>query len=173
MLPFQPRVVRTVIGTCFAAILAGTFLEAAAPPEAVRTLPQLQALVDTLRARLNIEQTVIAITVSRNALMASVRPPEHEQGPFQLIFDTDFLDSLTPAEIEAAVAHELGHVWIFTHFPFLQTEQLANDIAMRVVDRERLVSVYDKVWRRDGATHPDPTRYLSPDTGTGRSPATR
>ena len=36
---------------------------------------------------------------------------------------------------ESTFIHELGHVWIFTHHPYLQTEQLANRIAMRLVSR--------------------------------------
>jgi len=51
------------------------------------------------------------------------------------------------------VAHELGHVWIFTHHPYLHTEELANSIALRLVDRAALDAVYDKVWtatRRPG-----------------------
>ena len=48
------------------------------------------------------------------------------------------------------MAHELGHVWIYTHHPFLQTEELANEIAMRVVSRELLESLYQKVWERTG-----------------------
>jgi hypothetical protein len=42
-------------------------------------------------------------------------------------------------------------VWIFTHHPFLQTEAGANDIALRLVSRDALTGVYDKVWRRAGA----------------------
>ncbi len=42
------------------------------------------------------------------------------------------------------VAHELGHVYIFTHHPFLQTEQMANAIAGRVVDAELMERVYPK-----------------------------
>ena len=61
-----------------------------------------------------------------------------------------FLDALNDEELEAAVAHELGHVWIFTHHPFLQTEELANKIAMRAVTRETLQRVYAKVWERGG-----------------------
>ena len=45
--------------------------------------------------------------------------------------DAAFLDTLTDDEVEAEVAHELGHVWIFTHHAYLQTEGLANQIAMR------------------------------------------
>jgi hypothetical protein len=41
-------------------------------------------------------------------------------------------------------------VWIFTHHPFLQTEELANQIAMQVVPRDTLAAVYDKVWKRVG-----------------------
>jgi hypothetical protein len=49
------------------------------------------------------------------------------------------------------VAHELGHVWIFTHHPYLQTERLADTVAMRVVSRKSLDRVYAKVWERGGA----------------------
>ena len=48
------------------------------------------------------------------------------------------------------MAHELGHVWVFTHHPYLQTEKLANKIAMRVVTRDSLVSVYQKLWEHGG-----------------------
>ena len=106
---------------------------------------------------------VIVTTVPRNSLMLSVAPPAVEGGAFRLDVDAEFLASLSTGELEAAIAHELGHVWIFTHHPFLQTEQLANDIAMRVVDREMLSRVYDKVWRREGLAGPDMSRYLSPD----------
>jgi predicted Zn-dependent protease len=67
-----------------------------------------------------------------------------------LSVEASFLDTLTDSELEAAVAHELGHVWIFTHHPFLQTEELANKIAMRAVTRETLQRVYAKVWERSG-----------------------
>ena len=60
------------------------------------------------------------------------------------------LELLTREELEAAIAHELGHVWVFTHHPYLQTELLANQVAMRVVGREALIRVYEKVWARDG-----------------------
>jgi len=58
--------------------------------------------------------------------------------------------ALTDDDIKAVVAHELGHVWIFTHHPYLQTEQLANEIAMRLVTRESLEPVYAKVQKRIG-----------------------
>jgi predicted Zn-dependent protease len=64
--------------------------------------------------------------------------------------DAAFLETLTDAELEAAVAHELGHVWVFTHHPYLQTEALANQIAMRVVSRQNLQRVYEKMWDQNG-----------------------
>jgi predicted Zn-dependent protease len=57
------------------------------------------------------------------------------------------LELLSADEIEAALAHELGHVWIFTHHPYLQTELLANQVAMRAVSRDALARVYQKVWQ--------------------------
>jgi len=57
---------------------------------------------------------------------------------------------LSASEAEAAIAHELGHVWIYTHEPYVQTERLANDVAMRVISRSVFVPVYEKVWQRTG-----------------------
>jgi predicted Zn-dependent protease len=48
-------------------------------------------------------------------------------------------------ELEAAIAHELGHAWVFTHHAYLQTEELANQIAMRMVTRAGPERVYGKV----------------------------
>ena len=69
---------------------------------------------------------------------------------FTATFEAGFLDSLNDDELGAVIAHELGHVWIFTHHPYLQTEELANEIALRVVSRESLDEVYEKVWKRTG-----------------------
>ena len=69
---------------------------------------------------------------------------------FILSLDQNFLDTLGDSELTAAIAHELGHVWIFTHHPYLQTELLANQIAMKVVTRESLEKVYDRVWKDKG-----------------------
>jgi c-di-GMP-binding flagellar brake protein YcgR len=92
---------------------------------------QLQRIVDDLKARLGIPYQVTVAIVDRNPLMASVAPVSG--GGFALSFEAGFAEHLTEDELTAVIAHELGHVWIFTHFPFLQTEQLANEIAMRVV----------------------------------------
>ena len=103
----------------------------------------------------------------------SVEPvPDSSPRAFALNVEDDFVATLTDAELAAAIAHELGHVWIFTHHPFLQTEQLANVVAMRLVSREQLARLYDKVWKR-GGTKGDLARFLGPDTETqrGLSPA--
>jgi len=75
------------------------------------------------------------------------------------LFEASFAERLGDNELAAAIAHELGHVWIYTHFPFLQTEQLANEIAMRVVSRESLVPVYAQMFERVRVSG-DPNEYL-------------
>ena len=109
---------------------------------------RVQHVVDELKSRLDIPQTVTVLVVERNPLMASVARDPESPASFVASFEADFLDRLSDDELAAAVAHELGHVWIFTHFPFLQTEQLANEIAMRVVSRDSLVPVYAQVFER-------------------------
>jgi hypothetical protein len=111
---------------------------------------QLQDLVDEFRTRLTIPDAVVVSIVPENKLVVSVgRLTDHGLG-FTVTFEAAFLDSLDEAELGAVIAHELGHVWIFTHHPYLQTEELANEIALRVVSRESLDGVYEKVWQRTG-----------------------
>lgn len=122
-------------------------LSAAAEPS--KTV-EFQAVVDRLRTRLDILERVEVTLVAHNPLVLSVETQAGRSGPFVISIDEDFIDSLTPDEQEAALAHELGHVWIYTHHPYLQTERLANDIALRVVSRSTLGPVYEKVWKRTG-----------------------
>src|SRR5262249_34380684 len=63
-----------------------------------------------------------------------------------------FLLMLNDDELRAALAHELGHVWIYTHHPFLQTERLANVIGERVADRTAFEQVYSKLWAYEGTS---------------------
>ncbi len=109
---------------------------------------RIQRVVDGLRVKLSITQPVIVTMVQTNPSLFSVAPPADRAGTFLLAVEEDFAQELSDAEVEAAVAHELGHVWIFTHFPYLQTEELANEIAARVVSPERLRPLYAKVWAR-------------------------
>ena len=119
---------------------------------------RIQHVVDAMSARLGIAEPVRVSMVPSNRLLMSVEPAEHF---FELKVEEGFVDRLGDAELTAAVAHELGHVWIFTHHPFLQTEQLANEIAMRLVERDVLAQLYDKVWKEVGFKG-DLDRFLGP-----------
>jgi hypothetical protein len=120
---------------------------------------KLQLIVTNLKTRLSIQAPVVVSIVPTNTLMMSVEAPKERKNPFLLAIDAKFLETLTQEELEAAIAHELGHVWVFTHHPYLQTEELANQIAMRAVSRQSLERVYTKVWQR-GGTKGDLVRFL-------------
>ena len=110
----------------------------------------MQGLTDGLRGRLEIAEKVVVTIVDHNPLVMSVETMSGRTGPFVITVDRDFVSELNHEELEAALAHELGHVWIYTHHPFLQTERLANDVAMRVINRSAFEPVYEKVWQRTG-----------------------
>ena len=112
---------------------------------------RLQDVTDQLRLRLDILERVLVTIVDHNPLVMSVETLSGRSGPFVITADEAFIQSLNHQELQAAVAHELGHVWIFTHHPYLQTERLANDVALRVISADVLVPVYEKVWKRTGA----------------------
>lgn len=116
-----------------------------------RSLMALQRLVDELKLGLAIPHPVAVSVVGSNRLAMSVAAPAVQDGPFQLSVDAGFLENLSDDELSAAFAHELGHVWVSTHHPYLQTERLANEIAMRVVSRASLERLYAKVWAHGGA----------------------
>lgn len=118
------------------------------PPD--RSLTALQRLVDELKSGLSISEPVAVALVEANRRVMSVAAPSAENGPFQLSIDARFVHALTDDELSAALAHELGHVWVFTHHPYLQTERLANEVAMRVVTRDSLERLYSKVWAQEG-----------------------
>lgn len=134
----------------------------AAGPERVipnpRDQQRIQEIVNEFMGRLTMSQKVAVAVVAKNPLMVSVEYTDPATG-FLLSVEEDFINELTQEELEAAIAHELGHVWIFTHHPYLQTEVLANQIAQRLVPRSSLVQVYEKVWRRQG-TKGDLTRFV-------------
>jgi hypothetical protein len=111
---------------------------------------KIQQLVDDLKARLGIPDTIELSIDSSNPRMVSVQPTADHA--FRLSFEKGFVELLGEDELKATIAHELGHVWIFTHFPYLQTEELANTIALRVVSRDSLAPVYAKAWDRAGAS---------------------
>ena len=110
----------------------------------------LQDVTDDLRVKLDIKEHVEVDVVDHNPLVMSVETLNGRGGPFVISVDREFVQELNHAEVEAAIAHELGHVWIYTHAPFVQTERLANDVAMRVINRSAFEPVYEKVWARTG-----------------------
>jgi predicted Zn-dependent protease len=114
------------------------------------TTGHLAQIVQDLSARLQLNDHIDVRIDENNAKMVSSEPLPGLTTGYRISFDREFLESLTDDEITAAIAHELGHVWIFTHHPFLQTETLANDIALRVVDRETMKKVYSKLWAHTG-----------------------
>ena len=109
---------------------------------------RLEEIVRNLCARLQINDDVTVRIDERNDKMVSSEPIPGQVHRYRISFDREFLDMLNEDEIEAAIAHELGHVWIFSHHPFLQTEELANQIAMRVTPR----SLLENVWSHNGMT---------------------
>jgi hypothetical protein len=106
--------------------------------------------VDALSKQLGIGSPVHVEIVQENHLMLSVEPTSASRDNFVLSMEADFLRLLDEEELTAALAHELGHVWIYTHHPFLHTETLANQIAMRVVSRDSLNKLYVKLWAFSG-----------------------
>jgi len=120
---------------------------------------QIQVIVDNLRVRLAIPAEVVVELVAANPRLVSVERIRDRAEAFRLSVENGFLDELTPDERAAVIAHELGHVWIFSNHPYLHTEQLANRIAMRVVSRESLAGAYAKMWARNGTTG-DLARFL-------------
>lgn len=124
--------------------------DAIASPGSDPVTAHLQRVTDDLRRRLAIDVPVAVLLVDHNPRVLSVESSAGRTGPFVISVDRVFIEELAPEEVEAALAHELGHVWIHTHHPYLHTERLANDIAMRVIDGAVLRPVYEKVWRRIG-----------------------
>jgi len=167
-LPSRARVVQSVswvaLSSACAFFLFTLSRSVAAAPAAespALIAEHLQVVVDRLRAELGIPESVDVSIEPQVALVVSVEAPDSRGEPFRLAIEDGFLERLSAEELDAAMAHELGHVWVFTHHPFLQTEKLANQIAMRVVTRDSLVSVYYKLWEH-GATKGDLESFLGP-----------
>src|SRR5689334_1710607 len=111
-----------------------------------------QEFVDQLRAALPIHNEIQIAVVTYHPLVFSVQPLDTDRNRFLLTMELGFLLSLNDDELRAALAHELGHVWIYTHHPFLQTEREANLIAQRIVDRQSFETLYEELWMYEGAS---------------------
>jgi hypothetical protein len=128
------------------------FAESKGVPE--KTLKRIRAIVVELGTRLQMRQRVEVSIVSADPRMVSV---QHIRGEginevFIISLDRTFFESLDREELRAAIAHELGHIWISSHHPYLHTETFANEIAMRAVSRESMKKVYTKLWAHLGTT---------------------
>lgn len=134
----------------FLFFLSHTRLFGNSKPEMKHQSEKIKAVVDQFRNTLSIPQDVFISIVSENSLLVSVERSKEHHAAFEISFDERFLDTLDDNELNAAVAHELGHVWIFTHHPYLHTELLANQIALKVVSKESLERIYAKLWKDKG-----------------------
>jgi hypothetical protein len=144
----RTRTLALVIGLTALAVLA--IARQTSASEVIEREKHVQDVVDALKARLSIPDAVAVSVVPENKLVVSVERAKNGTSGFVLSVEDDFVQRLNGEELDAVVAHELGHVWIYTHHPFLQTEELANEIAMRVVSRDVLQRLYEKVWERTG-----------------------
>jgi hypothetical protein len=118
------------------------------PPVRVAWLEEVAA---GLAAALDVRKAVQVVVVPRNDLVISVEPLPAGEG-YCVVFEQRFFDRLDEEELTAALAHEIGHVWIYSHHPFLHTEALANEVALKVVQRKPLVTLYAKLWAYTGLT---------------------
>lgn len=109
-----------------------------------------QEIVDNLRAALPIPNDVQVALVFYQPLVFTVEPMDPRKDHFRLSMEIGFLLKLDDDELRAALAHELGHVWIFTHHPYLQTESLANSIGKPFASRDSFERLYGKLWTYEG-----------------------
>ena len=151
--------------------LCGSKILADSKPVGRRTTQRIRTIVDRFRHDLSITDRVHISIVARNEKLVSVERSKRRHGEFILSFDETFLNGLEDSELSASIAHELGHVWIFTHHPYLQTELLANQVALRVVTRENLEKIYEKVWKDKGKG--DLKEFLGEETAVGLKPEIR
>ena len=165
---------RKLLGFIFVPVLlllSGNKLLGDQKAEAMRTTKRMKAIVDRYRQDLSIKERVYISIVAKNDKLVSVERTKNKRGGFVLSFDETFLKGLDDNELSASIAHELGHVWIFTHHPYLHTELLANQIALRVVTRENLEKIYAKVWKDKGKG--DLNEFLGEQTAVGLKPEIR
>jgi len=158
----RPRLFRGLCLVVIATLIGEIALVHAKNEPAAKRIAEI---TDELRQQLGIPQAVDAEIIPENSLAFSVEPADHDTH-FTISVDSSFLSRLDDEELTAAIAHELGHVWIYTHHPFLHTEALANEIALRVVSNGALKSLYGKLQQFEIARGDQAT----PLTGRGLSP---
>jgi hypothetical protein len=131
----------------------GSVGEAFSPPGIATfvRVTRLEEVAAGLATSMDVHKPVQVVVVPRNDLIVSVEPLAGADG-YRVVFEQRFFDLLGEEELAAAIAHEIGHVWIYSHFPFLQTEALANEMALKAVRRKPLESLYGKLWAYIGVT---------------------
>lgn len=153
--------------TALVCLVAGVHLTARPlvdePTLIMERASRAQALANEMRAILGIEPMVQVVGVVYHPLVFSVEPVDSIRNEFILSVEFGFLIALDDDELRAAIAHELGHVWIFTHHPFLQTEKLANAIARPLAERSSFERVYLKLWAYEGSPGVPIGNLLGPD----------
>jgi hypothetical protein len=123
-------------------------------------------IVDHLRAELAIAGEIDIVLVKYHPLVFSVEPEDSRKQRFRLSMEAAFLVILDDDELLGALAHEMGHVWIFTHHPFLQTEMLANLIGQRVAPRRSFEKVYTRLWAYERTSGVEMDELLGPAHAT-------
>jgi hypothetical protein len=136
--------------SCLTGILALCCFPLPVRASTASTPSQLTEIARNLCGRLHLGENIEVRIDENNEYLVSSEPLSGAAAGFRISFDKSFLETLTDDEVAGAIAHELGHVWIFTHHPYLQTESLANEIALRVVTRDTMMHVYSRLWSRTG-----------------------
>jgi hypothetical protein len=144
-------------------------MEESSSPVMVQT-QRAQEIVDTLRTALPINNEVQVTVVVYHPFVFSVEPMDQHKDRYLLSMELGFLLMLDDDELRAALAHELGHVWVFTHHPYLQTERMVNMIGQRVVDRAAFERVYFKLWAYEGTSGVSMDDLLGPPSETAKIP---
>lgn len=129
---------------------------------------EIQSIVGDFLLELGLSETVhVAISPANERLVSVERFGE---GDFLMSFDRNFLEYLNQEDLRATIAHELGHVWIFTHHPYLHTEELANRIALKLVSWECLERIYERVSHVVPQATSEGINYLPPEVERNATP---
>jgi len=112
---------------------------------------RLEKIATELATTLEMNKRVQVVIVPENDRVVSVEPFVSGEG-YRVEFEKAFFEQLNDEEVTAALAHEVGHMWIFNNAPYLQTEALANEIALKVVPRKPLETLYAKLWSYTSVT---------------------
>ena len=112
---------------------------------------KLEKIATELATTLEMHKRVQVVIVPENDRVVSVEPFVSGEG-YRVEIERAFFEQLNEEEVTAALAHEVGHMWIFCHAPYLHTEALANEIALKVVPRKPLETLYAKLWTYTSVT---------------------